>query len=86
MDYAIRYEKDVAGLERNQSLTLDIVLDRALEDIDDLFTRVAMSREGGSRRKSHACLQALPSLDAQIMALKVDARRTGWPRWNGLQC
>src|SRR6266851_4881981 len=48
VDRSGRGEQDVAGLERHWRLALDLVLQRALEDIDDFFTRMRVLAERGS--------------------------------------
>src|SRR5215218_4051113 len=45
VDRSGRDEQDLAGLERHRRLALDPVLQRAFEDVDDLFTRMTMPAE-----------------------------------------
>jgi hypothetical protein len=66
-------EQDVAGLERNRRLVLDLVLERALENIDDLFARMPVLGERRSRFDLHAHLEDLASRDAEIMPLEIGA-------------
>ena len=40
VDRSGRDEQDVAGLERHRRLALDLILQQAFEDIDDLFARM----------------------------------------------
>src|SRR4249919_2385691 len=66
-------EEDVAGLERHWRLALDLILQRALEDIDDLFARMRVLAEGRSRVEVNAYLEGLASGDAEIVPLQVRA-------------
>src|SRR5215472_263364 len=65
-----RDEQDVAGLDPRQ-LAADLVLQRAFDDIDDLFARMRMHRGDISRVEVDAHLDDLASGSAEIMALQV---------------
>jgi hypothetical protein len=73
-------EEDVAGLERHWRLALDLILQRALEDIDDLFARMRVLAEGRSRIEVNAYLEGLASGDAEIVPLQVRALDSRHPR------
>src|SRR5262249_3418921 len=64
-------EQDVAGLERHGRLALDLILERAFEDIDDLFSRMRMPGERNSRRELNAHLDNLASGDTEIVPLEI---------------
>src|SRR5260370_4200404 len=70
-------EENIAGLERHRRLVLDLILERACEDIDDLFARMRMLAERHAGRKIDAHLDGLASGGAEIVPLQVgtlDAR------------
>src|SRR5271157_4179775 len=68
-----RDEQDVVGLERHRRLALDLILQRAFEDIDDLFARMPVLGELHSRVELHARLDDLASGDAEIVPLEIGA-------------
>src|SRR5882672_3537480 len=70
MDRSGWNEEDVAGLERDRRLPLDLILERALEDINDLFARMGVLAERYSRSKVDAHLDGLASGDAEIVPLQ----------------
>src|SRR3954463_15723890 len=49
VDRSGRDEQDVAGLERHRRFALELVLQRAFKDIDDLFAWMAVPGERRSR-------------------------------------
>src|ERR1700738_5046243 len=73
MDRSGRDEQDVAGLARYRRLALDLILQRAFEDIDDLFARMPVLPELSSRVEPHARLDDLASGDAEIVPLEIGA-------------
>ena len=73
VDRSGRDEQDVAGLERHRRLALDLILQRAFEDIDDLFARMRVPGERHSRREVDAHLDDLASGDAEIVPLEIGA-------------
>src|SRR2546426_2523312 len=66
VDRSGRDEEDLAGLERPRRLALDLILQRALEDIDDLFARMRVLGEEHSRVYVDTRLDDLASGDAEI--------------------
>jgi hypothetical protein len=52
VDHSGRDEKDLASLVRRRRLALDLILQRAFEDIDDLFARMRVLGGDISRSKS----------------------------------
>src|SRR6266702_2669010 len=66
VDRSGRDEQDVAGLERHRRLALDLILQRAFEDIDDLFARMRVLGRRISRFDLDARLDDLAAGDAQI--------------------
>jgi len=85
---------DVASPERHRRLTLDLVLERALEDINDLLAWVRVLAERHARSELDAHLNNLASGDAEVMPLEVsalDARLVGrrhqeWQTASDNQC
>src|SRR5215213_8517863 len=73
VDRAGRDEQEVAGLERHRRLALDLILQRAFEDIDDLFARMRVLAERRSRVEVDAHLDDLASGNAEIVPLKLGA-------------
>jgi hypothetical protein len=71
VDRAGRDEQHVAGLERHRRLALDLVLQRALDDIDDLFARMRMVGESHSGVEVDAHLDRLASGRAEIVPLQI---------------
>jgi hypothetical protein len=68
-----RDEQDVAGLERHRRLALHLILQRAFEDIDDLFARMRVLGGRIARFELDARLDDLASGDAQIAPLEIGA-------------
>src|SRR5262245_45999623 len=58
-------EQDVAGLERSRRLALDLILQRAVEDIDDLFARMLVPGRDHSRVEVDSHLNDLASGDVE---------------------
>src|SRR5882672_6220978 len=77
MDRSGWNEEDVAHLERDRRLPLDLILERALEDINDFFARMGVLAEGDSRSKVDAPLDGLASGDAEIVLLQVGPLDSG---------
>src|SRR5262245_40741842 len=73
VDRSGRDEQDVAGLERDRRLALDLILQRALDNIDDLFARMPVPGERHSRIEVNAHLDDLASGDAEIVPLEIGA-------------
>src|SRR5262245_39782357 len=73
VDRSGRDEQDVAGLERDRRLALDLVLQRAFDDIDDLFARMPVLGKRHSRVEVDAHLDDLAAGDAEIVPLEVGA-------------
>src|SRR5215470_2674639 len=71
MDRSGRNEEYVPGLERHRRLALDVILERAVEDIDDLFARMGVPAEGYARVDVDAHLDGLASGHAEIVPLQV---------------
>ena len=74
MDRSGGDEKHVAGLQRGGRLALDLVFQRAFEDVDDLFARMGVAAEGRARRKVDADLERLVAGDAEIVPLQIGSR------------
>src|SRR5712671_7437184 len=77
MDGSGRDEEHVAGLERHRRLSLDLIFQRAGEDIDDLFARMRVVAEGHSRVEVDAYLDGLASGDTEIVPLQVGTLDSG---------
>ena len=73
MGHAVRHEQDVASLESHLACALDLVLPRALEHIDDLFTRMRVQRERHARVEIDAHLDRFASGNAEVVSLKLSA-------------
>src|SRR5712691_10831137 len=73
VDRSGRDEQDVAGLERHRRLALDLILQRAFEDIDDLFARMPVLVERHARVELYARLDDLASGEAEIVPLEIGA-------------
>src|SRR5215212_1149700 len=67
VDRSGRDEQDVAGLERHRRPALDLILQRAFEDIDNMFARMAMPAERRPGVELDARLYDLAAGDAQIV-------------------
>jgi hypothetical protein len=80
-----RDEQHVAGLERHRWVVGELIFERAFEHVNDLFAGVTMSRKRRSRGEVDARLEGLSSRDSEVMALKIDACASGWPRRIGRQ-
>src|SRR5262245_47936368 len=70
VDRAGRDEQDVAGLERRRRSALDLILQRAFEDMDNLFARMPVLAKRHSRVELDAHLDDLASWDAEIVPLE----------------
>ena len=71
VDRSGRNEQDLARLERHRRLALDLILQQAFYDIDDLFARMRMLRGYISRIEVDAHLNNLASGGAEIVPLKI---------------
>ena len=69
MHHSVRHEEDVSGFERHWRLAVDIIFNRAFEDVDDLLARMSVSWEGRSGREGYTELPYLATRDAEIVAL-----------------
>jgi hypothetical protein len=69
-----RHEQDVTGVQRRRLLTFQVVLQRAFEDVDDLFARMLVPDEGRFRADVDAVLDDLSSWGTQIVPLEIGAR------------
>ena len=76
MDRPGRNEQDVASRERHRRRALDLIHQRAFEDIDDLFARMRVPGGRQSRRDVDAHLDDLASGDAEIVPLEIGARES----------
>src|SRR5687767_2736714 len=70
MKYSRRYKQYIPRLERNRWLSLHLVLERAFDHIDDLFTRVSVHAKCFPFRKVDAYLPGFLSFGAQIVTLQ----------------
>src|SRR5689334_3968602 len=77
VDRSGRDEQDLARLERHRRLALDPVLQRALEDVDDLLARMRVPAERSARGEVDARLDGLASGGAEIVPLELGARDAG---------
>src|ERR671911_1353861 len=68
-----RDEQDVASVERRRWLTLDLVLQRSFEDIDDLFAWMLVLEGRRFRANVHAVLDDFASGNAEIVLLEIGA-------------
>src|ERR1700754_147900 len=79
MDRTGRNEVDLAGLEYDWRLAIDLVFHQAFEDIDDLFARMRVpgGRHAGVYVNAH--LDGLASGGSEVLLLKIGAadRRLG---------
>src|SRR4051812_40834359 len=66
-------EKDLAGFQCDRRLTIEGILQRTFDDIDDLFARMGVPRKRYSRIELDEHLVDLASGHAEIVALKVGA-------------
>src|SRR6266850_87332 len=66
-----RNEQDVAGLERDRRLVADLILERAFEDINDLFAGMRMLAERHAGGEVDADLDGLATGRAEIVPLQV---------------
>src|SRR5437867_10038767 len=73
VDRSGRDEQDLAGLERHRRLALDLILQGAFDDIDDLFARMTVLTERHPGGEIDAHLDVLASGDAQIVPLEIGA-------------
>jgi len=64
-----RDEQDVTSLQRHCRFTLELILQRALEDVDDFFPWMPVLAERHSRIEFDAHLYDLASGYAEIMLL-----------------
>jgi hypothetical protein len=71
-------EEHVAGLERHRRVVLDLIFERALDDIDDLFARMRMLGEGDARLDVDAHLDDFASGNAEILPLQIGALDLRW--------
>src|ERR687898_1629632 len=66
-------EKDPARLERRPWLVLDLILQRAFQDIDDLFARMGVLEGWRLRANVHAVLDDFAPGYAEIVLLEIGA-------------
>src|SRR5215471_15441690 len=71
MDRSGRDEQDLASLERHWWLALDLVFQRSLDDVDDLFAGMSVLGKCHSRVDVDAHLDDLASGDAEIVPLEI---------------
>src|SRR3954454_19925082 len=71
VDRAGRDEQHAAGLQRDRRLAVHLVLQRPFKDIDDLFARMRVPAERGSRAEVDAHLDDLAPGDAEIVLLEI---------------
>ena len=78
MDGFGRNEQDLAGLECDRRSSFDLILECALDDIDDLFARVPVPAERCARGEIDTHLDDFPTGRTQIVPLEIgslDSRR-----------
>src|SRR5262245_53256556 len=68
-----RHGQRVAGAGRDRRLTVDVVLKRPLEDVDDLLARVLVPDVRRLRADLDAVLDDFASGDAEVVTLKIGA-------------
>src|SRR5215207_4470654 len=73
VDSFSRDEKDLARVERRRWLVLDLILQRAFQDIDDLFARMEVLEGWRFRADVHAVLDDFASGNAEIVVLEIGA-------------
>src|SRR5215216_4751258 len=85
VDRSGRDEQDLAGFERRRRLSLDLILQRAFEDVDDFFARMPVLAERHPRRELDARLYDRAAGDTEIVPLKVGALYPRLLRWRHVQ-
>jgi hypothetical protein len=76
MDRASWNKEDIACPERYRRLSLDLILKRAFQDVDDLFARMRMSAESRSRLEVDAHLDGFASSRSKVVPLQVGSLGT----------
>jgi hypothetical protein len=79
-----RDQEDLAGIERRGLAAVDGLLERALQDVDDLLARVLVPGRWRVGSDIDAILNDLAAGNAQIVALEIGAGEAGdWRRVHG---
>src|SRR5262245_62149961 len=73
VDHPGRNSEDVAGMKGHRRLAFDLILQRPLEDVDDLFPRMGVPDERCFRAYVDARLDDLTSGNAEIVLLEIGA-------------
>src|SRR5215208_6587621 len=73
VDSFSRDEKDLARLDRRRWLVLDLILQRAFQNIDDLFARMGVLEGWRFRADVHAVVDDFASGYAEIVLLEIGA-------------
>src|SRR5688500_18059600 len=68
-----RNEHDISGFQRHWQVVVDLILQRSLDHVDDLFARMPMLAERRSRSELDAHLDDFASGRAEIVSLKIRA-------------
>src|SRR5215208_7642060 len=68
-----RDEKDLARVEPRGWLSLELILQRSFEDVDDLFARMGMLEGRRVRADVHAVVEDFASGNAEIVLLEIGA-------------
>ena len=71
MDRTVRDEQYVAGLERHRRLAVDLILQQAFDDVDDLFARMAVRGKCNPWGEINAHLNDLAPRGAEIVLLEI---------------
>src|SRR5580700_7411917 len=73
VDYPGRYGQGLAGVVHLGGLAVDLVLQRACQDVDDLLTRMGVPDRGRARLDVDARLDHLASGNGKVVALQAGA-------------
>ena len=73
-----RDDQSLAGVVCLRGHAVDLILERPLEDVDDLLTRMLVPDRRGLVAVLDAVLDDLPSRSAQILPLQIDPRDSGY--------
>src|SRR5262245_31833659 len=77
MDHSIRNEQHLTGFKRHWWLAVELILQRSFDDIDNLFSRMRVSRGHHARGNIDARLDHLASSYAKIVSLQIGAFDSG---------
>src|SRR5262245_25650282 len=73
MEGVSRDEQHVADVDGPRPLAVDVIDQRAVEDVDDFLARVLVTWGGRTRLEVDAGLDCLAARDAEVVALQVGA-------------